>query len=159
MATITKKRLQDSNNYADSAGNMTELEYNLTTTATGAAVGADSTSAIALGDKVRIGILPAGYRLRDALMIVSDAFTAAVTAKIGFEYMDGVDSTEVPQDDDYFGAAITLHTLGRFQCTNTAVRPVTLPKDAWLIVTTAGAANAAVGILDVIVKGEQIGVV
>lgn len=27
----------------------------------------------------------------------------------------------------------TLHTLGRFQCTNTAVRPVTLPKDAWLI--------------------------
>ena len=33
MATITKKRLQDSNNYADSAGNMTELEYNLTTTA------------------------------------------------------------------------------------------------------------------------------
>ena len=158
MATITKKRLQDENNFAAECGNAVALEFSLTTNAAGAAVNSTQATAIALGDKVRFGILPAGFRLRDAQVLVSDAFTALVTADIGFEYMDGVDDTAVPQDADYFGAAFTLHTAGRFPAKNTAVRPVTLPKDAWLILTTAGAANAAVGVLDVIVTGEHIGV-
>lgn len=158
MATITKKRLQDANNFAAECGNAVVQRYNLTSNTSGAAVNSDSTSAIGNGDKVRIGILPAGMCLDDALFIVSDAFTALVTADIGFEYVDGVDSTAVPQDADYFGTAITLHTAGRYPADNAAVRPVTLPKDAYLIVTTAGAANAAVGVLDVVVWGEMIGV-
>lgn len=158
MATITKKRLQDANNFAAECGNAVVQRYNLTTNSSGAATSSDSTSAIGNGDKVRIGILPAGMLLDDALFIVSDAFTALVTADIGFEYVDGVDSTTVPQDADYFGTAITLHTAGRYPADNAAVRPLTLPKDAYLILTTAGAANAAVGVLDVIVWGEMIGV-
>ena len=158
MATITKKRLQDANNFAAECGNAVVQRYNLTSNTSGAAVNSDSTSAIGNGDKVRIGILPAGMCLDDALFIVSDAFTALVTADIGFEYVDGVDSTDVPQDADYFGTAITLHTAGRYPADNATVRPVTLPKDAYLIVTTAGAANAAVGVLDVIVRGEMVGV-
>ncbi len=132
--------------------------YNLTSNTSGAAVNSDSTSAIGNGDKVRIGILPAGMCLDDALFIVSDAFTALVTADIGFEYVDGVDSTDVPQDADYFGTAITLHTAGRDPADNATVRPVTLPNDAYLIVATAGADNAAVDVLDVIVRGEMVGV-
>jgi hypothetical protein len=158
MATITKKRLQDANNFAAECGNAVVQVYSLVTNSSGAAVGSNSASAIGNGDKVRIGILPAGLRLDDALFLVSDAFTALVTADIGFEYMDGVDSTDVPQDADYFGVAFTLHTAGRYPAKNTAVRPVVLPKPAWLIVTTGGAANAAVGVLDVIVRGENVGV-
>lgn len=92
MATITKKRLQDANNFAAECGNAVVQRYNLTTNSSGAALFADSTSAIGNGDKVRIGILPAGMCLDDAMFIVSDAFTALVTADIGFEYVDGVDS-------------------------------------------------------------------
>lgn len=158
MPTITKKAVLTDNQFGGVPyGNATTLAFNLTTNATGAVVGSDTATGIALGDKVRFGRLPAGMRLDDALLIVSDAFTALVTAKVGFEYVDGVDSTAVPQDDDYFAAAVTLHTAGRFSASNTAVAPITLPKDAWLIATTAGAANAVVGRLDVLVSGVLTG--
>lgn len=154
MPTITKKRLaQDNQPGGAPYGNATVLPFNLTTNAVGAAVNSDVATGIALGDKVRIGILPAGMRLDDALLIVSNAFTALVTAAVGFEYVDGVDSTAVPQVADYFDAAVTLHTAGRFRANNVAVAPVTLPKDAYLIVTTAGAANAVVGVLDALIYG------
>lgn len=158
MPTITKKRIaQDNQPGGAPYGNATALPFSLVTNATGAVVNSDTATGIALGDKVRIGVLPAGMRLDDALMIVSDAFTALVTAAVGFEYVDGVDSTAVPQDVDYFAAAVTLHTAGRFMASNAAVRPVTLPKDAYLIVTTAGAANAVVGVVDIVVKGVLTG--
>ena len=158
MATITKKRLKDTQSFATPYGNVTSLAFSLVSNASGAAVNSDVTAAIGLGDVVRIGILPAGFRLNDSLTIVSDAFTALVTGSIGFAYMDGVDDATVPQDADYFGAGVTMAVAGRYPASNVTVRPVTLPKDAWLTVTTAGAANAAVGIMDVIVKGEMVGV-
>lgn len=153
MATITKKYLPAEQQFGGTPyGNATTLPFNLTTNATGAATPSDVATGIAVGDVVRIGILPAGAKLIDALVIVSDAFTAAVTAKIGFAYVDGVDSAAVPQDDDYFFlAGLAINSQLRTRSTNLAVAPVTLPKDAYLIVTTAGAANAAVGVLDVIV--------
>mgnify|MGYP000264083513 FL=1 len=70
---------------------------------------------------------------------------------MGFEYVDGVDSTTVPQSASYFGAAVTLHTVGRYRNATTNA-PVKLPKDAYLILTTAGAANAAVGVADVLIE-------
>lgn len=156
MATVTKKRLAEGQIGGVPYGNVSALRYALKTNASGAALDSDSASAIGLGDKVIVGILPAGFNLQDSTMVVSDAFTALVTADIGFEYVDGVDSAAVPQDADYFGAAVTLHTAGRYRQA-TAVRPVTLPKDAYLTVVTAGAANAAVGVLDVVVNGELVG--
>ena len=116
----------------------TVREFTFETNSSGVYVDSDTTTAVGNGDKVRVGVLSAGMRLHDALAIVSDAFRASSTAKIGFEYVDGVDSTDVPQDDDYFFAALALDAAGRTRAANTGVRPVTLPKDAYLIVTNGG---------------------
>ena len=72
---------------------------------------------------------------------------------IGFEYVDGTDSTAVPQDDDYFCAATTAASTAVLKKTNAAVQPLTLPKDAYLIITNAGAAQAAAGRLDILLLG------
>lgn len=159
MATITKTRYQDSQRFGSTPyGNATFLEYPIVTNASGAFIGSDSTAAIASGDVVRLGVLPAGFRLHDSLTIVSTAFTASVVGNIGFAYVDGVDSTDVPQDADYFGASVALNTAGRYAASNTAVKPVTLPKDAWLTITTGGAANAKAADATVIVRGELVGI-
>ena len=158
MPTITQKFNPRLNVGATPWGNAHGLKYTLETNASGAAINSDSTAAIALGDKVRIGVIPAGTSLLDSLAILSVAMTASVTGKIGFEYVDGVDSTAVPQDDDYFLAAgQSLATAARLRnATTNAV--VTLPKDAWLILTTAGAANAKASKLDFILFGASEGV-
>lgn len=159
MPTITKNRYQDSQNFGQTPyGNLTVLEYGLTTNAAGAVVGSDSVAAVASGDVIRLGILPAGFRLHDSLTIVNDAFTASVTGTLGFAYVDGVDSTVVPQDADYFNAAAAINTAGRYPASNTAVVPVTLPKDAWLTLTTGGATHNTAANAVVLVTGEHVGV-
>ena len=158
MPTITQKFNPRLNVGATPWGNAHGLKYTLETNASGAAINSDSTAAIAIGDKVRIGVIPAGTSLLDSLAILSVAMTASVTGKIGFEYVDGIDVTAVPQDDDYFLAAgQSLATAARLRnATINAV--VTLPKDAWLILTTAGAANAKASKLDFILFGASEGV-
>lgn len=159
MPTITKNRYQDSQNFGQTPyGNLTVLEYGVTTTATGAVVGSDSAAAPLAGDVIRLGILPAGFRLHDSLTVVNDAFTASVTGTLGFAYVDGVDSTVVPQDADYFNAAAAINTAGRYPASNTAVVPVTLPKDAWLTLTTGGATHNTAANAVILVTGEHVGV-
>lgn len=157
MATVTKKLLRSNQFDGAPYGNAAKHICNLTTTAAGIPVDSNAAGAAAIGDIVRFGILPAGFLIADALAIVSDAFTASATAKIGFAYVDGVDSTAVPQDDDYFFAALAINAAGRTRASNTAVAPVTLPKDAYVIATIAGANLAAVGILDLVVEGINTG--
>ena len=158
MATVTKKRIASQQVFGGVPyGNATTLEFPLVTNASGVWTDSDLTTAVAIADILRLGILPAGFRLHDALAIVSDAFTALTTGKLGFAYVDGVDSTDVPQDDDYFSASVTFNAIGRYLANNLAVRPVTLPKDAYLIVTWAGANNAVVGIADILVRGIHVG--
>lgn len=158
MATATKKRIAQQLQFGGVPyGNRTTLEFALVTNASGVWTDSDQTSAVIIADKLRLGILPAGFRLLDSLVIVSDAFTASATMKLGFEYTDGVDSSDVPQDDDFFNAALAMNTAGRYVANNTAVRPVTLPKDAYLIGTWAGANNAAVGIADILIHGILVG--
>jgi len=137
-------------------GNLTTIRAKLETSATGGAIGADSSTAIASGDVVVLEKLPAGFVLEDAQVIVSTAMTAAVTGSLGFVYADGVDSTEAPQDAAYFGAGLVLNAAGRLRCA-TAKAPVKLAKDALLVLTTGGAANAKVSRVDVIVHGERMG--
>lgn len=154
MATVTKKKVLTEAQFGGTPyGNKTVLAFAFATSAAGVYTAGDKATAIATGDKVRIGVLPAGMRLDTALAIVSDAFTATTTGKIGFEYVDGVDDTDVPQDDDYFFAALDLAAAGRTPAANTAVRPVTLPKDAYLILTNQVADQAAAGQLDLLVDG------
>jgi hypothetical protein len=137
-------------------GNVTTLPFQLKTTATGAAVGADSTAALAIADKVVIGSLPAGFRLDDSAVVISTAMTAAITGSLGFEYVDGVDSTAVPQDAAYFGTGLVLSTAARLRnATSKAV--VTLPKAAYLVLTLAGANNAKISQLDIAISGELTG--
>lgn len=158
MSTATVKKLLQNFLPHDNVpyGNKLTVLASLATTAAGVAQNTDLATALQVGDKVRFGVIPGGTRLQDAIAIVSDAFTATSTANIGFEYVDGVDDANVPQDDDYFFAGLNLAATGRTR-QSTAVRPVTLPKDAYLVMTNAGAAQAAAGQLDVIVEGAIVG--
>lgn len=158
--TITKKFQRQETSHAAPFGNAWRQTYTFETNSSGYFLNSDTPgAAVGSGDVVRFGILPAGVRLHDALVIISDAFAASTTYKLGFQYVDGVDSTAVPQDDDYFIVAGTAsYSAARTAANNTAVRPVTLPKEAYLILTRAGAADSAAGIMDVIVKGTLVGV-
>ena len=155
MATIKKLRYQDDAPFGGVPyGNVTSKSFNLTTNASGIAQNSDTAAAIGNGDSVVLGLLPAGMLLQDAVATVSDAFTALTVGKLGFAYTDGVDSTEVPQDDDYFfgTATLTLHTLGTYR-KETSTAPVRLPKDANLVLISSGAAHASAGVADFRITG------
>lgn len=155
MATIKKLRYQDDATFGGVPyGNVTSKSFNLTTKANGAATNSDTAAAIGNGDSVVLGLLPAGMLLQDAVATVSDAFTALTVGKLGFAYTDGVDSTAVPQDDDYFfdTATLTLHTLGTYRKV-TSTAPVRLPKDANLVLISSGAAHASAGVADFRITG------
>ena len=159
MPTVTKKSLRHEVSHAGAFGNRWSQIYTFETNSSGIFVNSDLATAVQNGDVVRFGLLPAGIKFSDALVIISDAFATSTTYKLGFAYVDGVDSTAVPQDDDYFIVAGTASSsAARTPANNTAVRPLTLPKDAYLILTRGGAADSAAGIMDVIVKGTLVGV-
>ena len=81
---------------------------------------------------------------------------AFLNGKIGFAYQDGKDDAKVPQDDDYFGAAVALSAVARVR-NATGNTSVTLPKDAYLTVA-ASAAVAEAATVEVIVFGIAEGV-
>ena len=132
-------------------GNLNALHYILKTGANGGALEADSNAPLAVGDKVRMGVIPAGSTLVDAMAVVSTGLTATVKGDLGFEYVDGVDVAKTPQDSAYFGAALDLAAAARLRNTSTKA-PVTLPKDAYLVLTTSGAANAKAARVDVVLQ-------
>lgn len=136
-------------------GNLTSLGFYLATNATGVVIDADSTAPLAVGDVVDLGELPEGMNLEDAQVIVSTGMTATVTGALGFKYADGVNDPAVPQDAAYFLSAANLASAGRVRANGSKL--VTLPKPARLILTIAGAANAKVSDLKVLVTGELKG--
>lgn len=137
-------------------GNVTTIRATLETGAAGAPVNATTVTPIAAADKVVLQTLPAGFLLEDAQVIVSTGMTAAVTGSLGFEYLDGVDDADVPQDAAYFGAGIALSTAARLRTTSTKA-PVQLAKEAFLVLTVAGASNVKASRVDFIVHGERMG--
>ena len=157
MPTITKKHLGDQQFGGFTPyGNVTNYRATLQTTAAGAVAHSDSTSAAAVNDVIRLQKLPAGYELHDAQTIISDHFGAGVTGSLGFLYVDGVDSADVPQDAAYFGAGLVLSAAARLRTASTKP-PVKLAKEAYLTLTITGAAVAEVGRADFIVSGERFG--
>lgn len=152
MATVTKKRINKAQQFTAPYGNKFVGKFRFETDASGVFVDSNQATAVIVNDVVRLGLLPAGLELQHALAIVSDAFTAATTADIGFLYADGVDSTDVPQNAAYFFAAVATSALARLPATATNA-PVRLPKDAYLVLTRKGAADASVGVLDLLVEG------
>lgn len=160
MATI-KKFGMGSNQFGGFApyGNVTTLRAKLQTNAAGAVIGGNASlsTALAIGDVIVLGKLTEGMVLEDAQAIVSDAMAASVTGKLGFLYADGVDDATVPQDDAYFiTAGANLAATGRLRA-NSAKKLVKLPKEAFLVLTLAGAANNQVSEIDFVVHGERIG--
>ena len=137
-------------------GNQTNLTFNFTTDSSGVFTNSDLTTAVQVADVLRLGIIPAGFQMQDALVIISDAFTGSTTASIGFAYCDGVDVTAAAQDAAYFASALATSSTGVSRKTGVKA-PIKLPKDAYLILTIAGAAHASVGIMDVIVQGVNTG--
>jgi len=158
MPTFTKRDTFDRRLTGAPYGDTVALDgYNMTTNASGVVQGSDAgATALIVNDIVRLGIIPAGTRLLDFIGTISDAFTASSTFSLGFAYVDGVDSAAVPQNAAYFCAGVSLASTGVVR--KTAVTPpVTLPKDAYLILTNTGAVQAAVGVLDVVVIGKSVG--
>jgi hypothetical protein len=152
MATITKLGVGDKANRLGSTpyGNLAVFRYTLTTNAAGAVINGDSSAAIGIGDVVNIDIIPAGFRIVDSQVIIKTAMTAAVTAKVGFIYADGVDVPAAPQDAAYLGAALVMSAAARLR--NATVKSgLALRKDAWLTMTIAGAANAKVSEIEFLV--------
>lgn len=157
MATIKKKFIGDKQFGGFTPyGNLTTLRATLQTTAAGAVIDGDSTAALAIGDVVVLEKLPEGFVLEDAQLIVSTGMTASATGSLGFLYADGVDSAAVPQDAAYFGTGLNAATAARIR-TAGAKAPVRLAKEAYLVWTHAGAANAKASRIDVIVHGERLG--
>lgn len=157
MAKITRKTASQPQ-YGGFApyGNLTALYYQVATNATGAVIESDSTAAVASGDVIDLGPIPAGMRLDDVLMTISTGMTASVTGKLGFVYSDGVDRADVPQNDAFFGTGYALSAAAVLRKTATTA-PIRLPKDARLVLTTGGAANAKASQIDVRLVGELTG--
>lgn len=151
MSTVTTKGIKNAQ-YSGPSGNAVRIRGNFTTSASGVAANSDLATAVQVNDVVRIGFLPDGTELHSAEAIVSDAFAASTTADIGFLYADGVDSASVPQNAAYFFAALATSSTSRTRATAVNA-PVRLAKDAFLVLTRKGAADSAVGIIDVIVEG------
>lgn len=139
-----------------SDGNRLVLHFVLATNAAGVVQGGDSAIAAAIADKVRLGRLPAGMRLDDAIVDQSVAQTASVAGNLGFEYVDGVDSSVVPQDASFFFSALSGAAAARTRMTQAKGCP-TLPKEAYLIWTQSGAASAKVSRADIQILGEDRG--
>lgn len=157
MSNVNTNAMKQAKLFGNSPfGNLSALPYRFETNSSGIALNTDLATAVQVADVVRIGILPAGMTLMDALTTISDAFTAATTASIGFLYTDGVDVTAVPQDAAYFASALATDATGVSRKTGVKA-PVVLPKDAWLTLTIGGAAHAAAGVMDVIVQGIHTG--
>lgn len=158
MVTIVKKFINTVGRFGGAPyGNACKHLFSLRAGATGILLDSDKATPPVVGDVIRIGVLNAGLLLADIKSHVTTAFTAATTAKLGFAYVDGVDSATVPQNDSYFNAALVLNAVGKTELTNNAVGPIVLPKDAYLILTWAGATNAAPGALDVVIDGIETG--
>lgn len=136
-------------------GNVTSLKYRLLTNAVGAALNSTSAAAIADGDVIDLGSLPAGMALEDASVFVATGMSESVTGKLGFAYEDGVDSADVPQDDAYFFSGKSLATAGRVRADGSKL--VVLPKAARLVLTIGGADNAKASDLVAVVTGELTG--
>jgi len=153
MATVTTKKIKQlGTGITGPWGNAWCQKYHYETNSSGVYVNSDLTTAPQVDDVIRLGILPAGLEIFDLQMIISDAFAGSTTADFGFLYVDGVDVTATPQAVDFF--AVDMATSSTAVLRKTAVAaPITLPKDAYLVMTREGAADSAAGIMDVVVWG------
>lgn len=111
----------------------------------------------ALNDVVALGIMPAGSELNDLVAYVADA-AANVTASFGWAYLeDGADDDNEEADADYFCGATAVHTGPTLIRKTSATPPKRLARDAYIIMTIGGGAQAAALQVNALVKYEWRG--
>ena len=157
MATITKTASAYPHFGGAPYSNSYSRSFQLQTNASGVLADSDGTAAIAIADIVRLGVIPGGTEMQSVLACIGDAFTALTTFKLGFAYVDGVDDTAVPQNDAHFFAAGAVSSAIAVLASTALTSPVTINKDAYLILTNAGAAHASVGRADFVLFGRNRG--
>ena len=137
-------------------GNSQKLHFVLSTDTNGKVLGADALADFKQDDEVALGILPTGMRLHDSLVNVTTPMSASTTLTLGFKYVDGIDHTAVPQDDDYFGSGLVVSAAGRLRnaTTNASVR---LPKDAYLVAKLGGANNEKASCVEMTIDAAMEG--
>jgi len=118
---------------ATAFGNLCVLRYVLKTNSLGALIGSDSRAPIKKDDVLRLGIIPAGFRIFDAMVIVNKPMTGG-GAKVGFAYTDGVDHIGTPQIDGAFGNPVNSNAAGKYRVGGNRAS-FNLPKDAFLTFT------------------------
>jgi len=135
MATITNISPAASQNLqgATAFGNLAVLRYSVQTNAIGALVNSDSREPLQTDDVLRLGIIPAGFRIFDVMIIVNEVMTGG-DAKVGFAYCDGVDVAETPQNSGIFGDPLATDSYGKYRVGG-SVKSFVLPKNAFLTLT------------------------
>jgi len=135
MATITKIRPAAAGNLqgATAFGNMAVLHYTLECDSTGAPIGADSREPLKKDDVLRLGIIPAGFRIFDSLFITHKTMNGG-GAKCGFIYMDGADDARVPHGTAMLHGNVNTAVQGKIR-TGGFARSFATPKAAHLTFT------------------------
>lgn len=112
--------------------------------------GAGGTAAAA--SVLRFGPFPAGTRIDDVVLWPSAA-TTSLTVQAGYTPTDG----SVGDDDAFIAASTALATAAARVRANTAGSPVTLLKESYIDITTAGATIAADTVVNCVVDHTWIG--
>ncbi len=154
MATITQSQARVRQFGNAPFGNYSRIVFTLATNSVGAVVPSDVATGVASGDVIDLGELQKDMSLDDMLIRIGTGMSGSVTGSLGFKYSDGVDDAKVPQDAAYFGAGIALSSAALIRMT-AAKKWIKLPKPARLILTTAGAANAKVSDIAIMIFGEM----
>ena len=106
--------------------------------------GSVTLASAAIADKVRLVKLYAGTKVHDVKM-VNAALGASSTVSVGYEYVNGEAGGSATA---FIGATSTASAAA----TRSAVAPVTLAYDAYIIATVGGA--VATGLVDVVTTFE-----
>lgn len=110
-----------------------------------------ATKAANNGDKLYLGIIPAGVRVDDFALIFDDCGTS-VTCKVGYS---PVDSTPTEDDDYWIAAGYDIATAaGRKDSTS---HPVVFEKPVKIMLTVGGANFTGTPSITAVVKGEMVG--
>lgn len=140
--------------YSGGLGNCSEEVYPVAAGATGILLDSSASAALAAADVVRLAYLPKGFQVTNLTAVVSTAAGQALTANVGFAYVDGSDDSSYPQSATAYLSALAFNSAARTE-TSSSKEVKKLPKDAYLILTFAGTTLASAMKAQFIVRGIQ----
>lgn len=108
----------------------------------------------ASGDKVYLGILPAGVEI-DSLALVHDDAGTGVTCKLGFEPLNASDGPTAVTDYWLPAATDIATAAGRIE---SKAQPIRFDFPVAIVLTTAGAAFTGTPKITAVAKGKALGV-